>query len=75
MDLDKNGYVTDTELDDLLKVLWTELKPFDLIPIIKMFLAVGSTILVDYKKFKEYVMIAVQQANQQVERKEKAKQL
>ncbi len=55
MDLDKNGYVTDTELDDLLKALYTDLKPFQLLPIIRKFLAVGSTILVDYKQFKEYL--------------------
>ena len=63
MDLDKNGYVTDTELDDLLKVLYKDLKPYEILPIIRKFLAVGSTILVDYKQFKEYLNIATLQHN------------
>jgi len=61
MDKDRNGYVTDTELDDLLKVLYKDLKPYDLMPIINMFLSTGSTILIDYRKFKEYLYLAVSQ--------------
>jgi hypothetical protein len=75
MDKDRNGYVTDTELDDLMKVVYTDLKPYDLLPIIEMFLSTGSTILIDYRKFKEYLYLAIVQHQKLIDRKKKAKEL
>lgn len=56
IDKDHNGYVTRTELDDILKMLYpTELDNRDLIPIIKKFSSIQNKILIDYKRFITWI--------------------
>lgn len=55
IDRDNNGYVTITELDDILKIQYSELQNKDIQTAIKKFRSIQNRILVDYKKFRDYV--------------------
>ena len=55
IDRDRNGYVTQTELDDILKEVYPDLINKDLIRLIKPFCSVSNKILVDYGRFKSFV--------------------
>jgi hypothetical protein len=50
IDKQRNGYVTDTELDDILKIVFPELGKYDLMPIIKPFCSHQNKVLADYKQ-------------------------
>ena len=49
IDKQRNGYVTDRELDDILKIVFPELVKYDLMPIIKPFCSHQNKVLADYK--------------------------
>ena len=65
IDKDHNGYVTSTELDDILKILYPG--PFDplarsgglqnvaLKSIIRPYASSANRVLVDYKKFRDFI--------------------
>jgi hypothetical protein len=53
IDKERNGYVTSTELDDILK---NELKDKDLMPIFSPYASIQNKILIDYKKFRDYLL-------------------
>lgn len=55
IDQDNNGYVTTTELDDMLKVHLPELKDKDLKKLFKPWASIQNRILIDYKKVKEHL--------------------
>ena len=56
IDPDRNGYVTQTELDDIMKLKYAELEKRDLIPIISKYCSIQNKILIDYKKFKDFLV-------------------
>ena len=57
IDKDHNGYVTSTELDDILKLIYPKkLKNKDLIPVLTQFSSIQNKILIDYKKFRNWVL-------------------
>lgn len=60
IDRDRNGYVTQTELDDIVKEVYPELRNKDLKRIIKPFCSVSNKILVDYGRFKSFVNDLIQ---------------
>jgi hypothetical protein len=51
----RNGFVTELELDDIIKIVYDELIENDIGPIIKPFCCKENKILIDYKKFREHV--------------------
>lgn len=51
IDRDNNGYVTNQELDDILKLHYNELKGFSLIPHFARFQDAIQSVLVGYKQF------------------------
>jgi hypothetical protein len=56
IDKDHNGYVTRTELDDILKLYYKEhFADKDLFPIINKFSSISNKILIDYRAFKDYI--------------------
>ena len=56
IDKDHNGYVTRTELDDIMKMYYPpELDEKDIVPIIKKFGSIQNKILIDYKAFKKWI--------------------
>lgn len=58
-DIDKehNGYVTITELDDILKIYYKkELTDKNLKEIFKPFASIQNRILIDYKKFRDFLL-------------------
>ena len=59
IDKDHNGYVTRTELDDILKLQYPELQDKDLIPVIKKFCSIQNKILIDYKSFRDWVKLGL----------------
>jgi Ca2+-binding EF-hand superfamily protein len=60
IDKDHNGYVTKTELEDILKLKYPEhFENKDLIPIIKKFSSIQNRILIDYKGFRDWVRLSV----------------
>lgn len=56
IDPDRNGYVTQTELDDIMKLKYAELEKRNLIPIISKYCSIQNKILIDYKKFKDFLV-------------------
>lgn len=57
IDKDGNGYVTNTELDDILKLTFPEeLTTKRLKPIFKDFASIQNRILIDYKKFRDQLL-------------------
>ena len=56
IDRDHNGFVTQTELDDILKLLYPkELKNVNLKPIYLPFASAANKVLVDYKQFRDFI--------------------
>jgi hypothetical protein len=53
------GFVTQTELDDIVKIVNPDLKMRDLKKIISPFCAVQNRILVMYRKFFEYILASL----------------
>jgi len=53
IDRAKNGYVTTTELDDILKLNFPFLLYKNLKRMLKPFLSIQNKIIVDYRKFRE----------------------
>jgi len=57
IDRDGNGYVTSTELDDILKLTFPEeLTMKRLKPMFKEFASIQNRILIDYKKFRDKLL-------------------
>lgn len=57
IDASHNGYVTSTELDDIIKIIYKEeLGNRDLKNIIKKYSSIQNRILIDYKKFKDSIV-------------------
>ncbi len=53
IDKDKNGYVTVTELEDIIKINFKDqLGDKDILPFIKKFRSIQNKILVDYRKMR-----------------------
>jgi hypothetical protein len=60
IDKDNNGYVTKTEMEDILKLKYPEhFEMRDLIPIIKKFSSIQNKILIDYKGFRDWVRLGM----------------
>lgn len=53
IDKDNNGYVTSTELDDILKLSFPVLQSRNLKPVFKEFESLQNKILIDYKRFRD----------------------
>jgi Ca2+-binding EF-hand superfamily protein len=67
-DIDKehNGYVTITELDDILKINYKkELTDKNLKEIFKPFASIQNRILIDYKKFRDFLLNKIKAHNQE----------
>ena len=63
IDKDHNGYITRTELDDIIKHNIKEhLFHKDLQPIITRFCSLANPILIDYKKFQQWVQLNLKKA-------------
>ena len=56
IDRDNNGYVTITELDDILKITLPQLQPFNLTKLLKKFCSSANKVLLDYKLFKDFIL-------------------
>ena len=57
IDRDHNGYVTITELEDIIKIIYAkELSDKDIVTYLKQFRSIQNKILVDYKQFKSSVL-------------------
>ena len=60
IDKDHNGYVTATELDDILKLYYPDtLNDRELVPLIKKFSSIQNRILIDYKGWRDWVKLSV----------------
>lgn len=55
IDLDRSGFVTQLELDDIIKMIYPELANNDLSEIIRPFCRPTNKILVEYRKFRTYL--------------------
>ena len=65
IDKDHNGYVTRTELDDILKLYYkNELSDFNLYPIINKFCSISNQILIDYRGFKDWIRQHIMKADE-----------
>ena len=73
IDKDHNGFVTSTELDDIIKLYYrAELMDKDLLPFIGKFASLQNRILIHYKSFQSYLrknVTAVEQEMQEKKRK------
>lgn len=62
IDKDHNGYVTTTELDDILKINFeASLGDRDLKPIIQRFSSIQNRILIDYKGWRQWVLSSLEE--------------
>jgi hypothetical protein len=55
IDKQRNGFVTELEMDDIIKVVYPDLTNLDLVNIIRPFSCRENKILVDYKKFRAHL--------------------
>ena len=55
IDKQRNGFVTELELDDIIKLVYTDLEEYDISNIIRPFCCRENKILIDYKKFRTHV--------------------
>ena len=56
IDKDNNGYVTSTEMDDIMKLHYPSLKNKNLKKIMRPYASIQNRILIDYKKFRDYLV-------------------
>jgi hypothetical protein len=52
IDKQRNGYVTNTELDDILKEVFPELMDYDLSHLYQPFASIQNKVLIEHKKFQ-----------------------
>ena len=65
IDKQHNGFITTTELDDILKLNYKEeLGNKDLRLVMKKYSSIQNRVLLDYKKFKESIITQLKQMNQ-----------
>ncbi|CDW71437.1 ef-hand calcium-binding domain-containing protein 6 [Stylonychia lemnae] len=77
-DIDKehNGYVTSTELDDILKISYKkELGDKNLKSMFKPFASIQNKILIDYKRFRDHILNRFSKYKQEETDKEFSKRL
>lgn len=67
IDKDHNGFITTTEIDDILKQVYKPLEKYDIQPLIKRFRSVQNKILVDYKLFRNYIIDSMKNKNKKEE--------
>ena len=56
IDLNPTGFVTKTELDDIVKISYPELLDRDLAPVISKFSALQNKICIDYRRFRDTIV-------------------
>lgn len=57
IDQQRNGFITQTELDDILKIIYKdELYNKDLMPIIRQYSSIQNKILINYKEFRDHIV-------------------
>ena len=65
IDPERNGYVTNQELDDILRMNYTsQMEGKHVFEFVKQFASVSNPILIDYNLFKKYVYTAVKERKQ-----------
>ena len=65
IDRDKNGYITNQELEDILKLHYPEkLKQYDLKPLFKSFASLSNRLLISYSQFKEELLRKLKKLDQ-----------
>ncbi len=58
IDKDNNGYVTNQELDDILKLIYPdEFGDKDLKRLFRKFESIQNTLLIDYKRLRNFLVI------------------
>ena len=66
IDKEHNGYVTTTELDDIFKLIYpNQFGDKDLKKIFKNFESISNTILIDYKKLRDFIMEEMKKNNKE----------
>ena len=56
IDPDRNGYITNQELDDILRVNYgAEMEGKHMLKVVEQFASEANTILIDYNMFKKWV--------------------
>ena len=60
IDKDRNGYVTNAELDDILKMIFpTTLGNKNIRGIFAHFSSSANKVLIDYKRFRDFIMESI----------------
>ena len=63
IDKEHNGYVTSTELDDILKLTYKELASKNLKQMFKSCASIQNKILIDYKRVRDLIQEAMKKIN------------
>ncbi|CDW74423.1 ef-hand calcium-binding domain-containing protein 6 [Stylonychia lemnae] len=67
IDKDNNGYVTNQELDDILKYIYPEqFGDKDLKRLFRTFSSIQNTILIDYKKLRDFLLQKINESKQKL---------
>ena len=70
IDKDHNGYITQTEIDDILKIVYPNkieedgYKDANLKPIYRLFVSSANRVLVNYKLFRRFIATRKKQLEQ-----------
>ena len=56
IDREHNGYVTTTELTDILHIVLPILKTKNLTQVLKPYASIANKVLIDYKRFKNDIV-------------------
>ena len=68
IDKERNGYVTSTELDDIIKLSYgVELQGKSLLSIFKPYASIQNKILIDYKTFRDDILANIKKEKELIE--------
>ena len=61
IDREHNGYVTSTELSDIIQISLPLLKTMNLTSLLRPYASIANKVLIDYKRFRDEILKTMQE--------------
>ena len=61
IDREHNGYVTSTELTDIMQISLPLLKAMNVAPVLRPYASIANKVLIDYKRFRDDILKSMQE--------------
>lgn len=61
IDREHNGYVTSTELTDIMHISLPSLKAMHVAPLLRPYASIANKVLIDYKRFRDDIVKSMQE--------------